>query len=198
MKIIFASNNAHKAEEVKFILNQFGCNLELTSAAEFLGRKIEIEENGHSYEENALKKAEAIFALTSLPVISDDSGLEVEYLQGAPGLISARFAGPDASDKLNREKLLDMMSGVSERDRKARFVCVICFKHVDGINFFKGSVEGKIIFNERGEHGFGYDPIFIPDGYDETFAELSNDIKNQISHRANALKEFSEFAKNIV
>jgi XTP/dITP diphosphohydrolase len=188
MQLIVATRNAHKTREIEQI---FGSGLtvrDLTAHPEIS----EITESGTSFEENA--KLKAIAVSTKLPglVIADDSGLEVDALGGAPGIQSARYAGVNANDKEKIAKLLSLVANIEAKSdqRRARFRCVLAVAR-DGqvLATFEGVVEGKIAERPRGSHGFGYDPIFIPNGFEETFAELPEEEKNNISHRAKAIRK---------
>ncbi len=182
MKIILTSNNKNKLREFREILEPAG--FEVISQAE-AGADIEAEENGETFEANALIKARAVYDMLGLPVISDDSGLEVDALGGAPGVRSARYAEVGH----RRERVLRELTGVPEEKRTARFVCVICYIDGEGKeHFVRGECEGKIGFENRGENGFGYDPIFMYG--DKSFAEISAEEKNRVSHRAVALEKF--------
>ncbi len=193
MKIIIATNNDGKVREFKTLLAPYG--YEAVSLKDE-GINIEIEEDGDTFEENAHIKAKAIYDLTHTPVIADDSGLEVEFLDGAPGVYSARYAGAGASDADRCAKVLSEMEGVAEPLRKSRFVCAIYFILDDETEYcFTGTLDGYIGEEPVGENGFGYDPIFmLPDG--RSVAELSEKEKNKISHRANALKQLIDVLKN--
>jgi len=147
----------------------------------------EVDEDGKTLEENALKKARLAFAATQYPSLADDTGLEVFALQMAPGVRSARYSGEDATYEMNNEKLLSALAGVPAQERKARFRCVVAFVDKGTEHVAEGICNGMIAGACRGEEGFGYDPLFIPDGYPLTFAELSREVKNSISHRARAL-----------
>jgi XTP/dITP diphosphohydrolase len=187
MKVILASNNKHKLEEIKKILSPLG--YEVVSQAE-AGVNIDVEETGTTFEENAALKAQAVYDLTKTAVISDDSGLEVDYLNGAPGVYSHRYAGENATDADRCAKLLSELSGVETEKRTARFVCVLCFIDDKGEKLvIRGTVEGIIGTEPKGENGFGYDPVFMYG--DRSFAELSAEEKNSVSHRADALKKFA-------
>ena len=184
-KLLVASKNRKKIKELKEILEPAGIKV-LTS--EDVGGLPDIIEDGNTFEENAAKKAVEIARLTDNYVFADDSGLEVEALNNAPGIYSARYAGEGASDKDRVDKLLKELG--NKNNRKARFVCVIAISDSKGNSqTFRGEVYGKIIVTPKGCSGFGYDPIFLPDGYDKTFAELESEIKNKISHRGNALRK---------
>ena len=187
MKIILASNNKNKLSELKQILSPFGYEIVSQSEA---GINIEVEENGKTFEENSFIKAKAIYDITKSAVIADDSGLEVDYLNKAPGVYSHRYAGEDASDKDRCEKILLELNGVPYENRTARFVCVICYIDGNGKEtLLRGECEGFIGKEMRGNNGFGYDPIFMIG--DKSFAEISSEEKNKISHRANALKKLT-------
>lgn len=193
IQILAGTSNKHKVEEFKSSLFTLLPDLQILMTSDLPGFK-EAEENGHSFEENACIKAENASAYADMPAFADDSGLEVMALNGAPGIYSARYAGENASDAEKMAKLLSEMEGKS--DRRARFVCVIALAAGGDIyKVFRGEVNGVIAPEPRGDQGFGYDPIFIPDGYDKTFGELGSDIKEKISHRAVALKKMTEFMK---
>lgn len=190
-KIILASNNKGKIREIQEILTPLG--YEIVSMKDS-GIDIEIEENGKTFKENAGIKAKAIFDLKHTAVIADDSGLEVEYLNGAPGVYSHRYAGDNATDADRNNKLLSELSGVPEDKRGAAFVCEICYIDETGREqYVRGECRGKIGFEPKGENGFGYDPLFMYG--DKSFAELSAEEKNKISHRANALKKLCDILK---
>ncbi|MCX7914659.1 MAG: RdgB/HAM1 family non-canonical purine NTP pyrophosphatase, partial [Thermodesulfovibrionales bacterium] len=170
-----------------------GLNIKLLSVNDFPYLE-EVVEDGRTFEENALKKAKYVCEKTGLPALADDSGLEVEALGGAPGVFSARYAGEKASDEDNVKKLLKEMEGVPFDKRKARFVCCIALVFPDGEEkFFWGYVKGHIIFEPRGNLGFGYDPVFIPEGHKLTFAEMLPDEKDRLSHRREALDKLKEY-----
>lgn len=187
MRIIAATKNKHKIEEIQAITKEFG--MEVISRAAAGVPDIEIEEDGDTFEENSEKKAREIMELCGEITIADDSGLMVDALGGAPGVISARFAGEDGNDLKNNEKLLALLSDVALENRTARFVSVITMVYPNGRKIVaRGECEGHMIYQPKGSNGFGYDPLFVPVGYDRTFAELSGTEKNQISHRAIALQ----------
>ena len=189
--IIAASRNQHKITEIEAITKKFGMNI--VSRDEAGIPKFEIEEDGETFEENSFKKANEIMKVCGKITIADDSGLMVDYLGGAPGVYSARFAGEDGNDTKNNEKLLMLLEGVSYKERRAKFVSVITMVYPDGTQLAaRGECEGHIIDAPVGENGFGYDPLFVPDGYQRTFAQLSTEEKNQISHRAKALKQLEK------
>lgn len=196
-KIILASQNKHKLEEISDMLSDL--NVELISMDEAGLGALEIVEDGETFEENSMKKAVTVMGKTNAIAIADDSGLEVDYLEGRPGVYSARFAGEDATDDDNNKKLLKMLERVSIEDRTGRFVSVISLVFPDGRKLsVRGECEGVIGFEEKGSEGFGYDPLFIVPEYERTFAELGSEIKNKISHRAKALKKFRTELKNLL
>ena len=192
MKIILASNNKHKLEEIRKITAPLGYEVISQSEA---GCNFDVEETGTTFEENAVLKAKAVYEKMKMPVISDDSGLEVDYLNGAPGVYSHRYAVENATDADRCSKLLSELSGVEKEKRTARFVCVICFIDENGTEtVIRGTCEGYIGTEPRGENGFGYDPVFMYG--DRSFAEISAEEKNSVSHRADALRKFSETITN--
>ena len=185
-KIVAASQNKHKIREIEEITKEFGMFIIPRDEAGVLD--IEIVEDGETFEANSYKKAYEVMRLCGEVTIADDSGLEVDYLGGDPGVYSARFAGEEADDKKNNEKLLRLLEGVPMEKRSGRFVSVITIVYTDGTNIVaRGEVEGHIAFEESGTNGFGYDPLFIPLGFDKTFGNFTPENKNKISHRANAL-----------
>lgn len=193
-RIIIASNNKHKIDEIKDMLSDFP--FEFVSLKE-AGIDIDVEEDGKTFEENAFKKANEIMKLTGEAALADDSGLEVYALDGAPGIYSARFAGEHGNDKKNNDKLKELLKGVPEEKRGARFVSFIALVMPNGEKIAApGYIEGKIGYEEKGSNGFGYDPLFIVPELNRTFAELTSEEKNSISHRANALKNLREQLKN--
>ena len=191
-RIIFATGNEGKMREIREILA--GMETEILSMKE-AGLQSDAEETGTTFEENAVLKAKAVYEKMKMPVISDDSGLEVDYLNGAPGVYSHRYAGENATDADRCSKLLSELSGVEKEKRTARFVCVICFIDENGTEtVIRGTCEGYIGTEPRGENGFGYDPVFMYG--DRSFAEISAEEKNSVSHRADALRKFSETITN--
>jgi XTP/dITP diphosphohydrolase len=187
MKLVFATNNSHKIEEISDLLgNSFVLkslkDLEITD---------DIPEDYHTLEENALFKARYINKLTGMNVFADDTGLEIEALNGRPGVHSARFAGAGKNFEANIDKVLLLMTGTA--DRRARFRTVIALIFNGSEYKFEGKVDGTIITERRGKQGFGYDPVFVPDGKNKTFAEMNLDEKNKISHRAIAFIKLKEF-----
>ena len=186
MKIVAATGNKHKIEEIESITKKFGMNV-ITKAEAGVG-DLEVEETGTTFEENSLIKAEAIMKATGMPAIADDSGLEADALNGAPGVYSARFSGEGATDESNNEKLLKLMENIPDDERSARFVSVVTLCFPDGtVVAARGECPGTLRRSPRGDGGFGYDPLFVPVGYDKTYAEISAEEKNIISHRAKAL-----------
>ena len=183
MKLLIATRNRHKLREIREILSFDG--LILVGADELPGLP-EVEESGATFAENAVKKATELCDASGLWTLADDSGLEVDALGGAPGVYSARYAGEQGNDGANNARLLNELQGVTERC--ARFRCVMALCSPDGRSWMvDGACEGRILAEARGGEGFGYDPLFVPTGFDSTFAELSADQKNQISHRGRAL-----------
>jgi XTP/dITP diphosphohydrolase len=187
MKIVFATNNQHKLSEIRQIL---GGRVEVLSLND-IGCNVDIPETGSTLEENALQKAQYVYDHYHIDCFADDTGLEVDALNGAPGVYSARYAGDGHDSEANMTKLLNELG--ENNNRSARFRTVIALIQQGEVHEFEGIVNGEIIRERRGGEGFGYDPIFQPDGYDQTFAELGLDIKNQISHRARATRKFAEY-----
>ena len=185
-QLILATHNDHKAKEFRDILPQYS----VQTLAD-LGHDDEIKETATSLEGNSFIKAETVFKRYGHVVISDDSGLEVDALYGAPGVYSARYAGDPRNDLRNTEKLLDELQGAS--NRKAQFRTVITLMNAENSFQFEGIVKGTIAKSPLGEAGFGYDPVFIPEGVQQTFAELAANEKNKISHRANAIEKLLHF-----
>ncbi len=188
MKLILATNNKNKLREFREILSPLGYEVVSQSEA---GVNIEVEENGTTFAENAYIKCKAIYDFFKVPVISDDSGLEVDALNGAPGIYSARYA----EEGKRCLKVLSELENVPDEKRTARFVCCICFIDENGEkHIINGTCEGKIGYEKRGTNGFGYDPIFMYG--DRSFAEISAEEKNKVSHRANALKGLEEYIRS--
>lgn len=187
---IIATHNPGKVKEFKEILEPRGYDVK--SLAE-IGFTEEIEETGHTFEENAILKAEAVAKVVNKMVIADDSGLSIDNLGGRPGVYSARYAGEQKDDQANIEKVLSELKGIEKEQRTARFRCALAVS-IPGeeTKTVEGHVEGYIAEEPRGEYGFGYDPIFIVKDKDKTMAELTSDEKNKISHRADALKKLSK------
>ena len=188
-KLVFATNNAHKLEEVRAMLPQF----EILSLAD-IDCHDDIPETADTFQGNAALKADYITEKYGLDCFSDDSGLEIVALQGAPGVYSARYAGEPVNHEKNIEKVLQNMMGKTQRN--ARFITVIALNYNGKKYFFEGTVEGEILTEKHGSGGFGYDPIFKPNGYDRTFAEMTQDEKAQISHRGNAVKKLMGFLQD--
>lgn len=185
-KLVFATGNEGKMKEVRMILADLG--YEILSMKE-AGIDIDIDENGETFEENALIKARAVSEAAGCLVLADDSGLEVDYMGKAPGVYSARFLGEDTSYRVKNAHIIDQLAGVPDSERTARFVCAIAAVFPDGREYVRrGTIEGIIGYEERGENGFGYDPIFYLPEYGKTTAELPPEVKNKISHRGNALR----------
>ena len=188
--LLVATHNPDKSRELQSLLE--GLRVDVTDLRAY-PQCPDVEEDGTTLEANAIKKAESAHAHTGLPVIADDTGLFVDYLDGSPGVYSARYAGENATYRDNVRKLLRKLTQVPKRRRSARFICVIAFVVNGKHSIFTGTVEGEITFETRGSNGFGYDPIFLPAGLHKTFAELDPGEKNLISHRGRALAQFVEF-----
>ena len=190
MKLVFATNNSHKLDEIRKIA---GDCFEILSLND-INCHADIPETENTFDANAFIKAKYVKENFGYDCFADDTGLEVEALNGAPGVYSARYAGEDCNPQNNMHKLLEEMKGAT--NRKAAFKTVIALILDNETYYFEGKIDGRIIEEKRGEHGFGYDPIFIPDGYDETFAELGEETKNTISHRALATQQLLKFLEN--
>ena len=189
-KLVFATNNDHKLDEISSILGE---KVELLSLKD-IHCHVDIPETADTLEGNAMLKAEYIYKNYGLDCFADDTGLEVEALNGAPGVYSARYAGGEEHNaEANMQKLLQNMQGV--QNRKAQFRTAICLILDGKKHLFEGIVKGEIIKEKRGSSGFGYDPIFVPEGYTKTFAEMGNETKNKISHRALAVEKLCRFLK---
>jgi XTP/dITP diphosphohydrolase len=187
VNILLATRNRQKLRELAACLA--GMEADLITLDETANAP-RVEEDGETFQENAIKKATEVAREVGMLTVADDSGLVVDALGGAPGVRSSRYAGEDATDKENNEKLLREMAGVPEELRQARFVCAAAVADPGGwVGVVEGGCEGSIALEERGEHGFGYDPLFIKAGYNKTFAELAPDIKNRISHRFQAMQK---------
>lgn len=189
MTLCFATNNQHKLEEVRAAL---GSDFRLLSLAE-IGCQVELPETGSTLEENALQKAQFVFDHFNIPCFADDTGLEVRALLGAPGVDSAHYAGPQRSAIHNINLLLKNMEG--KPNREAQFKTIMAWVEPHYHTLFEGVVSGNILSAPRGNGGFGYDPVFVPDGFDKTFAEMVMEEKNSISHRARALEKLLVFLK---
>lgn len=191
-ELVFATNNAHKLDEVSHILGE---RIRLLSLKQ-IGCEADIPETGTTLQENALLKARYIYDHYHRNCFADDTGLEVDALHGAPGVFSARYAGGEGHDSAaNMRLLLHNLEGCT--DRRARFRTVIALILDGQVYQFEGIINGTIIDAPRGEGGFGYDPVFVPEGYDRTFAELGNEVKNHISHRARAVEKLAQFLKQL-
>jgi len=191
MKMVMATQNKGKLAEINTLVTELG--IEIMSMADANLADLDIEENGSTCQENSFIKANTVMKITGLPAIADDAGLFVEALGGQPGIYSARYAGDHGDDAANRKKLLTELNKVgadTTEKRKAYFLCVITLVYPDGKKIVcEGYCHGSIAFEEAGSEGFGYDSIFIPEGYDKTFAQIGVEIKNKFSHRAKALAE---------
>lgn len=185
--LVFVTHNAHKSEEVNAII---GNHFEIKNLSD-LNIFEEIPETGSTFKENALQKAEYVHKKLGCNCFADDTGLMVDALDGAPGVYSARYAGEPSNSQRNIEKLLKNLEG--KTNRKAQFTTIIAVIINGETFFFEGTIRGQIIETQKGNGGFGYDSIFMPDGYDKTFAELPAEVKNSISHRAIAMQKFKEF-----
>lgn len=192
MNIVLATRNRKKVQEMEKILTRRGGGLHIFTPDDFPACE-EVEEDGETFEANAVKKASYFYSCTGMTAIADDSGLEVEALGGAPGVVSARYAGEGVDDAANTRKLLRELEGVPPEERGARFFCCIAVASSSGLHTFTGYVNGRIGSEARGDRGFGYDPVFYPEGYSVTFAQMSEDEKNSISHRAQALRKMEHF-----
>ena len=192
-KIIFATGNKDKMREIREIMA--GCEVEIKSMKEE-GISVDIVEDGKTFEENALIKARAVASAVDAIVLADDSGLEIDYLNKEPGVYSARYMGEDTSYDIKNRNLVERLEGVPEPQRSARFVCAIAAVVPGGEEFVvRETMEGKIGYGQEGENGFGYDPIFYPDGFSCSSAALSPEQKNEISHRGKALRAVKERLK---
>lgn len=187
---VLASKNAHKAQEIMAILGE---DYRILTQVDAGVGDVDVVEDGTTFEENAAKKAETIMKLTGKPTIADDSGLCVDFLDGAPGIYTARYAGENATDGENIQKLLTALDGVPDHQRGAQFVCVIAVA-VPGeeTRLFRGECPGRIAQEPKGEDGFGYDPVFYYEAYAMTLAEMESQEKNAISHRSQALRKMAE------
>lgn len=188
MKLILATNNQHKLTEFRRVLDPLGVTVMSQKEA---GISIDVEEMGKTFEENAKLKADAIYQLTGLPTVADDSGLEVDILDNAPGVYTARYAGENATDADRYNKLLGEMKAVKDADRTARFVCVLHYIDSDGVGHsMRGECFGKIGYEPKGENGFGYDPVFMVGN--KSFSELLPEEKDAVSHRGKALQMLAD------
>ncbi|MFT6747933.1 MAG: XTP/dITP diphosphohydrolase [Glaciecola sp.] len=189
--LVIASNNQKKIEEVKSLLSGF----EIKSLKD-IDCDVDIPETAETFKGNALLKAKYVYDNYQLPCFSDDSGLVVSALGGAPGIYSARYAGEDKDDDKNMDKVLSSLNGIN--DRSAYFITVICYYDGNEAKYFEGIIKGEITTQKTGDNGFGYDPIFLPEGSAKTFAQLTNAEKNSNSHRALAVGGFAEYIKRVV
>jgi len=195
MKIAVATRNEHKLAEINEILD--GLNIDLVSQKDIAPDLI-VEEDGFSFEENALKKARALCAVAKMPALADDSGIEVDFLDGEPGIYSARFAGESASDEDNNNKLLEQMIGVKNNNRTAQYYCCIALVYPDSSEFiFAGTCAGYINEKYAQAGGFGYDPLFYYPKLKKSFSELSSNEKHRVSHRGIALRKMGKFLRKI-
>ncbi|MGQ9819888.1 MAG: RdgB/HAM1 family non-canonical purine NTP pyrophosphatase [Candidatus Kapaibacteriales bacterium] len=193
MQILLATNNPNKVREFKDIVKKKNDQIDLLCLEDVRREIIVIEEYGKTIEENAKIKAVEVFNRYNIPSVADDTALEVDFLNGAPGVFSSRFAGEECDDSANRRKILALLKDVPLEKRTARFRTVLCFFEGYNIWFFEGVCPGTIVKEERGTEGFGYDSIFVPEGYEKTFAEMDLHQKNKISHRAKAIEKFLDF-----
>jgi XTP/dITP diphosphohydrolase len=193
IELIVATANKGKINEFDLLFKDLLLPIKLISFQD-LNFFEDVPETGNSFKENAFQKAEFVFKKFNIPVVSDDSGLEIKILNNQPGVLSARYAGIEKDDAKNRKLVLENLKDIKDRD--ARFVCCLCYYDGTEKVFFEGFLEGKINTAEVGENGFGYDSIFVPKGYSKTMAELSIEEKNKLSHRAIAMKLFVEFLRN--
>lgn len=192
--LIIATRNAHKTEEIRAMV---GSGYLVRDANDFADFPL-VEETGTTFLENATLKAEAISACVDGYVLSDDSGLEVDALKGAPGVWSSSYGGEEGNHARNNARLLDELKNLPAGQRQARFVCVMVIAlHGKALVHFRGSVEGRILLSAAGSGGFGYDPLFAPEGFDSSFAELGAEIKNQLSHRARALTQAMDWLSQL-
>ena len=194
--LLLATRNPGKVKEIESILTDSGWSFSSLQAFPDVETPVE---SGATYAENAILKARFYAAATGMCALADDSGLEVEALAGAPGVFSARYAGENASDEDRRALLLAQVAAISNVNPRARFVSVVAISDARGsvLNVSEGICEGTIISSPRGTSGFGYDPLFVPDGFNKTFAELPEDVKNRISHRARALMNTRDFLSQL-
>jgi len=194
-QIVLGTHNPHKIREICAILN--GLPLEILTMNDF-PKITEVGETGKTFAENALLKAREVYRQSGITTLSDDSGLEVDALGGAPGIYSARYAGEAKDSAANNRKLLKELQDVPEHEREAQFRCVVAIAGLGVEQVAEGIVRGMIAYEPRGKHGFGYDPLFIPDGFYQTFSEMGDGLKNQISHRSQAFRKAREVLKKIL
>ncbi len=191
-RILLATRNKHKIEEIKTILGDLP--LQVLTLNEFPDVPL-LREEGTTFRENSLQKAQTVYEHTKIPTLADDSGLEVFYLNGRPGVVSARYAGEGATDEANNHKLLSQMIGVAPRRRRSQFRAVLTLMDCRNVETTEGICPGTLAESPRGTNGFGYDPIFLPDGFSRTYAELTASEKNAISHRAKALAAMKDILR---
>lgn len=195
-EIIIATKNKGKAKEFKDFFAPY--HMKAKSLLDFEENLPDVEETGTTFKENAALKAEQISEILHTPVLADDSGLIIDALDGRPGVYSARYAGEEKNDQANVDKVLEELINIPAENRNARFICVLAIASPKEETIFRTCYcEGKISFTQRGENGFGYDPIFIPDGFTKTMAELSAEEKNRISHRKNAMHQLEDWLHNL-
>jgi XTP/dITP diphosphohydrolase len=195
MEIVLATRNKKKIEEIKRVIGDMPVSV-LT--IDDFPECPEVKEKGVTFRENAIRKALTVAQFTGKPALADDSGLEVDSLSNAPGVFSSRYAGESATDKKNMEKLLHEMRSIDDDKRNARFVCCLALVFPDcRLEIFSGQVEGRIGREPKGSGGFGYDPLFYPEGRDKTFAEMPADEKDALSHRGKALREFRKYLRSV-
>lgn len=196
MELILASNNKGKIAEFERILGEIGVKV---LSLEQIGLDIEVVEDKDTFIENAIKKATEICDICNKPVLADDSGLEVDYLGGAPGVYSARFSAPNPTTQKNNQKLLEMLKGVPKEKRTARFVCTLALAFPDGrLITTRGECEGIILEELQGEEGFGFDPLFFYPPFNKSFAQLDKDVKNSVSHRGIAIRNLRDEIEKII
>ncbi|WP_163526523.1 XTP/dITP diphosphatase [Halobacillus ihumii] len=195
-ELVVATKNKGKVDEFKEMFAKY--RITVKSLLDFDQKIADIVEDGESFEENAIIKAETIAEQFQIPVVADDSGLEIDALNGAPGIYSARYAGEDKDDRKNVEKVMNELSNVPEQDRTARFVCAVAVARPGQKTFVeRGTCEGRIAMAPAGDNGFGYDPIFIPSGSVLTMAEYTSDEKNSISHRKHAILKIEQWLQDL-
>jgi len=191
MKLLIATGNVHKLEEIRHLFSVPG--IELIGLSDLPRPAPDVPETGLTFEANALLKAVGYAAFADMWALADDSGLVVDALDGEPGIFSARYAGSHGDDAANNRKVLEKLAGVAEAERTGRFVCAVALAHPDGTTrVIEAACEGRIDVEETGEHGFGYDPMFIPDGHQQSFGVLDSAIKSTISHRSKAVRAAAE------
>ena len=196
-KLVISTDNENKIKEISHILK--GLDIEILSKKDIGLEDLNVTEDGDSLEENSMLKAQALSEITKYMVMADDSGLFVDYLKGDPGVYSSRYGGEEGNDEKNNKKLMKALKDIKVEERKAKFKTVIVLITEDKeVIVMEGQCKGTIGLVAKGNNGFGYDPLFIPEGYSETFGELGEEIKNKISHRARALEKLKIELKNII